>query len=554
MLTEAPGQIGERRSIHVCLMTVVAGVLPGVHQSLCPKVCANGLAGRATCPQHGVMHAYRHGERARAPERQGARPEHPIVRLQRAVGNAAVAQALLQRKIGLEIETALPASRAVEDEDGTLRDREVRKQLRHQPIADVQGTLGGRERVRPKERMYECPGWYATAATNTLGRPVQRDISFGRAEDVKESHFTAFRTMIEATPFTNRHLVDGPTARWRLHVTLITDKSRPPGLTWLPTNRSNLVRIEVSIAHHSPKSRDPNRFMGKLLATFLHEWEVHGVNRVTASKPPTALDDFLEHYALGKGRITSIAQLLSSSTPVPELEKLSLDIATIRGFAQTEYQSDVLHHSPVYTKKLLWGDSADGEKWKKTARKIRWEMDEALESTTFGEQWSEEFLSPAPDDFDDLWEDYLDGLVEWAEEGMLGEWEGSEDETFMRVLDSRFKALDDFMSKVFANSGAKTDTPSLRTDEGSPPKRTEGRSTEEIYRAYVEHVKALNRRGLHASRQFIKEGAGLVAIAALPGGLSASTTPLRGWKLNEGSTLPNLGSWGPLGDESWNAD
>jgi hypothetical protein len=90
-----------------------------------------------------------------------------------AMGNRAfsqLARAQLQRKIGFEIETALPASRAVDGEDQELGDREVRRQLHHQLLADAGGTSGNRERVWPKQRMHEGPGWYATAdTTDRLG-------------------------------------------------------------------------------------------------------------------------------------------------------------------------------------------------------------------------------------------------------------------------------------------------------------------------------------------------------------------------------------------------
>lgn len=87
-----------------------------------------------------------------------------------ALGNRAFARAVLQRKIGFEIETALPASRAVQGEDEALRVREVRQDLRHQLIADVKQKYADRERVWPKQRMHDGPGWYATADnTDRLG-------------------------------------------------------------------------------------------------------------------------------------------------------------------------------------------------------------------------------------------------------------------------------------------------------------------------------------------------------------------------------------------------
>jgi hypothetical protein len=96
-----------------------------------------------------------------------------VRKLASALGNQAfarLAQARLQRKLGLEIETALPASRAVAGEDEQMAAREPRQQLRHQLLADVRGTSGDRTRVRPKERMYDGPGWYATADnTDRLG-------------------------------------------------------------------------------------------------------------------------------------------------------------------------------------------------------------------------------------------------------------------------------------------------------------------------------------------------------------------------------------------------
>src|SRR4051794_13700608 len=110
-------------------------------------------------------------------DRARRRPDEPVPAEQRtgsdrlrvfasAMGNRAfsqLARAQLQRKIGFEIETALPASRAVDGEDEELSDREVRQQLHHQLVADAQGTSGKCERVWPKQRMYEGPGWYATA-------------------------------------------------------------------------------------------------------------------------------------------------------------------------------------------------------------------------------------------------------------------------------------------------------------------------------------------------------------------------------------------------------
>jgi hypothetical protein len=112
-----------------------------------------------------------------APSRTGSDGLRPLAS---AMGNRAfsqVARAQLQRKIGFEIETALPASRAVEGEDEVLSVREVRQELRHQLVADAHSKSGNRERVWPKERMYEGPGWYATADnTDRLGEGSQANV------------------------------------------------------------------------------------------------------------------------------------------------------------------------------------------------------------------------------------------------------------------------------------------------------------------------------------------------------------------------------------------
>jgi hypothetical protein len=80
-----------------------------------------------------------------------------------------LAACVLQRKIGIEIETALPASRHVPGED-VLTDRSARQALRNQLVADVDGRYRDRERVWAKTRMHEGTGWYATADnTDRLG-------------------------------------------------------------------------------------------------------------------------------------------------------------------------------------------------------------------------------------------------------------------------------------------------------------------------------------------------------------------------------------------------